>query len=852
MKNLNISNLLKTGGPQKSKGGPQKTGSTGSVKNGAAFASLIKTGKAGDGLPVKLKHDSKLVARFEINKKPSVSGGAKVKMPGEVPHTPAGQRSIKKNLSAKSGQKDSVDAVAMPASITLSPRNIPPNFKQFVKDMALKNGQSVTGTGEDDTGKQKSLFNMVKALEKKLHSVKGNKPPVNFKTSFQMENGAALQTVNIEKEGNVLRLSAPSSTRTLVNQMKPAFKEMLARYFKPVDTSEAADLKLKITFKAPAKVSAEKTVTDMKDASSSSQGKGKALAGKADVKHMSPDKSGLSHAGGVKTKSAPVAKNVSTAKSEPARKTSVAPKVTSKNASASLSGGTVSGKTTSAASAVSTVPERATPSAPAAKNISPAKSDPARETPVAPKVTSKNASASLSGRTVSGKTTSAASAVGSAAERATPSAPAAKNISPAKSDPARETTVAPKAASEKITSAKVSPAGQKADPPSAVRSVSVPAKDSSPVAKGADRLVTASSKGAEKNVTTSQRGNITSPQSFEMRKARPEETEGQTLKKMESPFENRASEQKKTVIADKEKGQATAADAGTGKRETAKSVVKPSLAARHDDVPKGASVKPVVPAEAGGKEIPASAPRADETAMAEPSDLKRHLSQKESGDVTASKGHASRSDESRAARQKSSAGTSFSADQEKGSNTSGERKTSAADKISRTAPADETGRADFTRQLFERGHEITDSHPVEKTKPAVKAQTLVDVIARHQSRISGNQRMKVDAGRLGELDVRIEEHTKGKTLHIYVENESARQEVQKMAPAILNGLQAREIPVANVLVDYERNRDGQKKPQHKNTEKNVTLNKKEEENDEHASHVKSPRKYGYNTVEFVA
>ena len=172
-------------------------------------------------------------------------------------------------------------------------------------------------------------------------------------------------------------------------------------------------------------------------------------------------------------------------------------------------------------------------------------------------------------------------------------------------------------------------------------------------------------------------------------------------------------------------------------------------------------------------------------------------------------------------------------------------------RVEHTSP-DENGKVDFTRHMREA---VRDVHPAsggQRTQPPLKTQNLVDIIARHRNRVLGNQRMIVDGGALGDLDVRIEEQARGKALHIYVDNESARQEVQKMAPAILNGLQARDIPLTGVVVDYDKNRDGQKGPRQKPQEKNITINKKEEENEEHSSHIRSPRKYGYNTVEFVA
>ena len=172
-------------------------------------------------------------------------------------------------------------------------------------------------------------------------------------------------------------------------------------------------------------------------------------------------------------------------------------------------------------------------------------------------------------------------------------------------------------------------------------------------------------------------------------------------------------------------------------------------------------------------------------------------------------------------------------------------------RVEHTSP-DENGKVDFTRTMREA---VRDVHPAsggQRMQPPLKTQNLVDIIARHRNRVLGNQRMIVDGGALGDLDVRIEEQARGKALHIYVDNESARQEVQKMAPAILNGLQARDIPLTGVVVDYDKNRDGQKSPRQKSQDKNITINKKEEENEEHSTHITSPRKYGYNTVEFVA
>ncbi len=989
MKNFDISNLIKAGSTQKTAGAPPKTGS---VKNGTAFASLIKTNAAGGKKPVRLNHDPHLVARFEINKGKAAVNGKKIKNGGDVPPPRAGQNNPGKGMAAKSTPGETTGDVVMPAAMILSSRDIPKTLERFIRDMA---GAGMKTPGAE---KQKSLFNMVKAVEKALIPETGKRIPADFKTSFKIDNGTSVRTVNLEKEGNVLRLSAPSASRSFVNQMKPAFKRMLARYFKPVDGNETAELKLKISFNAPAKSSSESVSQNRSGRGMGTQPASKAASVAADkpssvVKGGTAPAAAVANKGTVRNSVVPSSENSSVKQAAPRVRVAgeqppgKAASVAAEKSSAVIKGGSTpaavtvkgAGRNPAVPPSASSSAKQAAPRARVAGEQPPGKAvsvaadkssavvkngsapaaavttkgagrnpaDPPSETssakqavprariageqppgkaaPVAADKSSavvKNGSAPATAGNTEGavRKPAAPSPEGSSAKQAAPRARIAGEQPPGKGDSVaadkssavakdgfatveknssvvkgntvagpsvaskgeNRTTVVPPSndpAPRQVSSRRRNTGGQTGskplsgtvDKPSAVvRERSAPAADVASKETGKSnespaRGGTGSGQNMvrEESVSTAP-GDRKTPVGTEKEslnvpvKKSAEKTE--TAMKNKDTIGTRATGGRSSVVH-KGEGVSRPVSGGVGapavkeggmENSAMKSSVRPPRGALSNTAPP----EPPRPADQAAREQPAlsrteAGSRAELSSPAEQGGVKIPRSPKENGDAMTARANESRSSERMASQEKPPGGAASSG-RDNGGNPFAERNAPTAENLAKSTVTEEPGRVDFTRQLFEQSHEAADTRSAQRTKAPLKAQTLTDMIARHQNRLTGNQRMIVDGGRLGELDVRIEEQAKGKTLHIYVENESARQEVQKMAPAILNGLQARDIPVAGVLVDYDRNRDGQKRPQQKPSGKNITLNKKEEENEEHSPHIKSPRKYGYNTVEFVA
>ncbi len=815
MKNLNIADLVKPGSAKKTATVPLKPASR---KNGAAFASLLKNNTGSGKVSPKLNKGLNLVARFEINNSKLPANGEKVKNRGDAPPAPPVRNGLKKGLSGKSVEKEPINAAASPAMM-MTPRGIPKTLEQFIKELSAKGGSGSAAMETAGAEKQKGLFNMVKALEKALVARKGKTAPLNFKTSFTINNGKNVQTVRLEKEGNVLRLSAPSSARSLINRMKPDFKQMLARYFKPVDAREAPPLKLKISFNASAKTAVPAPPSAVKTGKPSAKGGAPAMP------------SGGRTAG------------TATAKPVPAVKVDSAPSIGAK------------GEKT----AVPVPPSVVKTGKPSAKGGMPAVNSGGRTAGMA------------TAKPVPAVKVDSTPAVGAKGEKATvpvpPSAvktgkPSAKGGTPAVNSGGQTTGTAtakstPTVKGDEVPVGKKPFAGAQAAKNAGHKPVALTeeqsASTSKAVGKGDLRETKQEINSAmpKSRLAAEKAGN----ESIATAADKADRAAGNKIKGR-APLQHADAGHRESVINKNDsnaqvltKGTAAPGVAEEGKQNN---ILKSSVNRNREDMPKA---PPVRPEQAGKEETTASrqgaSSRAGGTVPEEQSGIKIPLSKKEGADLAAARSAELRSSEKQASREKPSGGSAFSG-RENGSSPFTGKKASATENISKATVTEEAARTDFSRQLFEQSRDIPETPSTTRTRPLIKAQTLADIIVRHQNRVMGNQRMIVDGGRLGELEVRIDEQSKGKTLHIYVENESARQEVQKMAPAILNGLQARDIPVANVLVDYDRHRDGQKKSQQKATEKNITLNKKEEENEEHSTHIKPPRNYGYNTVEFVA
>ncbi len=985
MKNLNIADLVKPGSAKKTATVPLKPASR---KNGAAFASLLKNNTGSGKVSPKLNKGLNLVARFEINNSKLPANGEKVKNRGDAPPAPPGRNGLKKGLSGKSVEKEPINVAASPAMM-MTPRGIPKTLEQFIQELSAKSGSGSAAMETAGAEKQKGLFNMVKALEKALVARKGETAPLNFKTSFTINNGKNVQTVRLEKEGNVLRLSAPSSARSLINRMKPDFKQMLARYFKPVDAREAPPLKLKISFNASAKTKTAVPVppSAVKTGKSSAKGGAPAVpsggrtAGTATAKPVPAVKVDSAPSIGAKGEKTAVpvppsvvkagkpsakggapavnsggrAAGTATAKPVPTVKIDSAPSIGAKGEKAAVPvppSAVKTGKPSAKGGAPAVPSGGRTAGTAMAKPVPAVKVDSAPSVgakgektavPVPPSVVKTGKPSAKGGAPVvpsGGRTADMATAkpvpavkidsapsIGAKGAKTAvpvpPSAvkagkPSAKGGTPAVNSGGRTagTATAKPVPAVKIDSApSIGAKGAKAAvpvPPSAVKTGKPSAKGGTPaVNSGGQTADTATAKSTptvkgdevpvgKKPFAGAQAAKnaghkpvaLTEEQSASTSKAVGKGDLRETKQEINSAMPKsrlaaeKAGNESIATAADKAdraagnkiKGRAPLQHADAGHRESVinkndsnaqvltkgtaapgvaeegkqNNILKSSVNRNREDMPKA---PPVRPEQSGKEETTASrqgaSSRAGGTVPEEQSGIKIPLSKKEGADLAAARSAELRSSEKQASREKPSGGSAFSG-RENGSSPFTGKKASATENISKATVTEEAARTDFSRQLFEQSRDIPETPSTTRTRPLIKAQTLADIIVRHQNRVMGNQRMIVDGGRLGELEVRIDEQSKGKTLHIYVENESARQEVQKMAPAILNGLQARDIPVANVLVDYDRHRDGQKKSQQKATEKNITLNKKEKENEEHSTHIKPPRNYGYNTVEFVA
>ncbi len=873
MKNLNIADLVKPGSAKKTATVPLKPASR---KNGAAFASLLKNNTGSGKVSPKLNKGLNLVARFEINNSKLPANGEKVKNRGDAPPAPPGRNGLKKGLSGKSVEKEPINVAASPAMM-MTPRGIPKTLEQFIKELSAKDGSGSAAMETAGAEKQKGLFNMVKALEKALVARKGETAPLNFKTSFTINNGKNVQTVRLEKEGNVLRLSAPSSARSLINRMKPDFKQMLARYFKPVDAREAPPLKLKISFNASAKT---KTAVPAPP-SAVKTGKPSAKGGAPAVNSggRTADTATAKPVPAVKIDSAPSigAKGEKTAVPVPPSAVKAGKPSAKGGAPAVNSGGRTAGTATA-----KPVPAVKVDSAPSIG----AKGEKAA-VPVPPSVVKAGKPSAKGG-------TPAVNSGGRTAGTATAKPVPAVKVDSAPSIGAKGAKTAVPVPPSAVKTGKPSTKGGTPAVNSGGRTAGTATAKSTPTVKGDEVSVgkkpfagaQAAKNAGHKPVALTEEQSASTSKAVGKADLRETKQEINSAMPKSRLAAEKAGNESIATAADKAdraagnkiKGRAPLQHADAGHRESVinkndsnaqvltkgtaapgvaeegkqNNILKSSVNRNREDMPKA---PPVRPEQAGKEETNASrqgaSSRAGGTVPEEQSGIKIPLSKKEGADLAAARSAELRSSEKQASREKPSGGSAFSG-RENGSSPFTGKKASATENISKATVTEEAARTDFSRQLFEQSRDIPETPSTTRTRPLIKAQTLADIIVRHQNRVMGNQRMIVDGGRLGELEVRIDEQGKGKTLHIYVENESARQEVQKMAPAILNGLQARDIPVANVLVDYDRHRDGQKKSQQKATEKNITLNKKEEENEEHSTHIKPPRNYGYNTVEFVA
>ena len=114
-------------------------------------------------------------------------------------------------------------------------------------------------------------------------------------------------------------------------------------------------------------------------------------------------------------------------------------------------------------------------------------------------------------------------------------------------------------------------------------------------------------------------------------------------------------------------------------------------------------------------------------------------------------------------------------------------------------------------------------------------------------------RMRISSSALGELEVQFKDKGAARHMTIVVESDAAKAEVQKLLPAIQHGLMDKGFAFQQINVDLGQAGPRQFKKENerqKSTKHNTTITR--EENDDNSSTVIKQKKFGYNTVEYVA
>ncbi|MCB0281045.1 MAG: hypothetical protein KDF60_00565 [Calditrichaeota bacterium] len=140
-----------------------------------------------------------------------------------------------------------------------------------------------------------------------------------------------------------------------------------------------------------------------------------------------------------------------------------------------------------------------------------------------------------------------------------------------------------------------------------------------------------------------------------------------------------------------------------------------------------------------------------------------------------------------------------------------------------------------------------------QTKPVVPLKELPAVIQKfydNQNQTFTQSQVVVDGGEVGKLDIRMNESAKSRTIIILVENESAKAEMQRLAPMIAESLNSKGVPVQAVNIDIGNpNTKNEKRNNSKNNPHSRMAAENMEGQHEQNTTVNTKRYYGYNSMD---
>ena len=114
-------------------------------------------------------------------------------------------------------------------------------------------------------------------------------------------------------------------------------------------------------------------------------------------------------------------------------------------------------------------------------------------------------------------------------------------------------------------------------------------------------------------------------------------------------------------------------------------------------------------------------------------------------------------------------------------------------------------------------------------------------------------RMQIESGDLGKIDVHFKDDGSSKSMTIFVENEVAKTEIQKLLPAIQNGLVDKGFQFQQIQVDLGQTGTKQfKRESDKQKPTKRTAHITTEDQDDNIPTMNKQKQFGYNTVEYVA
>lgn len=166
-----------------------------------------------------------------------------------------------------------------------------------------------------------------------------------------------------------------------------------------------------------------------------------------------------------------------------------------------------------------------------------------------------------------------------------------------------------------------------------------------------------------------------------------------------------------------------------------------------------------------------------------------------------------------------------------------------------TSEVHKTERAESFNHLFETARMAQQA----QAKPVIPLKELPALIQKYydsQNQVFTQSQVVVDGGEIGKLEIRMNESAKNRTIVILVENESAKAEMQRLAPMIAESLNSKGVPVQAVNIDIGNpNSKNEKRNNSKNNPQSRLAAENMEGQHEQNTTVKQKRYYGYNSMD---